>query len=143
MKLIHYARIKNGKLELKQRSVFYSDIEKLKDGEYILTLEKKTKKRSLSQNAYYHTVVVPIVCDGLNDVGYRVTRTETHEFLKGRFAREEKVNEKTGEVMEIKGRTSNMTTSKMMDYFSEITQWAAEYLKVQIPQPNEQLTLIP
>ena len=61
MKLIHDVRIKNGKLDLKQLSVFYSDIEKLKDGEYILTLEKKTKKRSLSQNAYYHGVVIPIV----------------------------------------------------------------------------------
>jgi hypothetical protein len=34
-----------------------------------------------------------------------------------------------------------MTTSQMMDYFAEITQWAAEYLEVQVPQPNEQLTI--
>lgn len=34
-----------------------------------------------------------------------------------------------------------MTTVEMMEYFAEITAWAAEYLGVEIPQPGEQITI--
>lgn len=35
-----------------------------------------------------------------------------------------------------------MTTVQMMEYFAEITQWAAEFLGVQIPEPGEQIKLL-
>jgi len=141
MRLIANCRIIEGELRFKQRSTFLSDLKQLKNGDYILILEKKRKKRSLSQNAYYWGVVVENVKSGLLDIGYRMTKDDTHEFLKGKFHIIEKVNENTGEILKAVGSTSEMTTSQMMDYFSEITQWAAEYLNIQIPQPNEQLQI--
>ena len=141
MKLIADIRIENGTLKFKQRSTVLSDIAQMRDGEYVMTIERKQRKRSLMQNAYYWGVVVPLVKEGLLDVGYRMTTEAVHEYLKGQFSITEIVNERTGEVLKSIGSTSEMTTSKMMDYFAEITQWAAEYLNVQIPQPNEQLKI--
>ena len=141
MKLIADIRIENGTLKFKQRSTVLSDIAQMRDGEYVMTIERKRRKRSLMQNAYYWGVVVPLVKEGLLDVGYRMTTEAVHEYLKGQFPITEIVNERTGEVLKSIGSTSEMTTSQMMDYFAEITQWAAEYLNVQIPQPNEQLKI--
>ena len=141
MKLIADIRIENGTLKFKQRSTVLSDIAQMRDGEYVMTIERKRRKRSLMQNAYYWGVVVPLVKEGLLDVGYRMTTEAVHEYLKGQFSITEIVNERTGEVLKSIGSTSEMTTSKMMDYFAEITQWAAEYLNVQIPNPGEQLKI--
>lgn len=141
MKIIQDVRIKGGKLDLKQRNSFLSDIQKLKDGDYLLTIEKKRVKRSLSQNAYYWGCIIPIVKDGLNDVGYKMTKEAVHEYLKGEFNVTEVINERTGEILKGVGSTSEMSTSQMMDYFAEISRWAAEYLNIQIPEPNEQLRI--
>ena len=37
--------------------------------------------------------------------------------------------------------TAELTTTQMMDYVSEIQQFAAEYLNVIIPDPNEQIEI--
>lgn len=141
MRIIESCRIRNGKLELKQKSVFVSDISKFKDGEYVITIERQKKKRSLEQNRYYWGVIVPIVKAGLIDAGWRVTTAQVHEDLKRDFNLIEIVNEKNGEIKNSIGSTSEMSSSQMMDYFAKITQWAAEYLNVQIPAPNEQLQI--
>jgi len=78
---------------------------------------------------------------GLTDAGYRVSKESTHEFLKSTFNKLELVNELTGEILPSIGSTSQMSTVQMMDYFAEITQWAAEFLNVQIPLPGEQIEI--
>ena len=141
MKLLADCRIVNGELQLKKRSTFTSDCRKLRDGDYVLTIERQGKKRSLNQNGFYWGVVVPLVKEGMNDVGYRMTTESTHEFLKGNFNIVEIVNEKNGEILKCVGSTTQMTTSQMGEYFDKIIQWAAEYLNVQIPYPNEQIQI--
>ncbi len=141
MKITQNIRIKGGRLEFPKRSDFLSDVAKMRDGEYLMTIERRKSKRSLSQNAYYWGVIIPLVKQGLNDVGYKVTTEATHEYLKGTFNIVELINENTGEVLKSIGSTTEMSTSKMMDYFASITQWAAEFLNIQIPEPNEQLQI--
>lgn len=141
MRIVQNITIRGGKLVLPHRSQLISDIKIFKDGDYVLTIEKKSKKRSLSQNAYYWGVVVPLVKKGLNDVGYRMTTETTHDYLKTNFNIIEIANEINGEIISFIGSTTEMSTSQMMDYFAKITQWAAEYLGVQIPEPNEQLKI--
>ena len=136
--LTYSGKVKNGELKIVNRSQFNRELEYFEGKDVEVQVRKKRKKRSLMQNAYYFGVVVPCVVEGLKDVGYRVNRELTHEFLKSKFAREEIVNEETSEVLSIIGSTAKMTTSKMMDYFAEITQWAAEFLNIQIPLPGEQ-----
>ena len=107
-----------------------------------LTIQRKRKRRSLMQNAYYYGVVLPIVQKGLTDAGYKVSKESTHEFLKATFFKQELVNDQTGEILQTVGSTSQMTTVQMMEYFEDITQWAVEFLNIQIPQPNEQIKLL-
>ena len=141
MKAIAGARIKSGKLTFKQRSVFLDDISKLKDGDYIVTVERQKKTRSIQQSRYYWGVVVPLVKDGLNDIGYKLTTESVHEFLKGQFNVKEIINENSGEILKAVGSTTELTTSGMMEYFAQIQQWATEYLNIYIPDPNQQTTL--
>ena len=107
-----------------------------------LTIQRKRKRRSLMQNAYYFGVVLPIVCKGLQDAGYKVSKESTHEFLKATFFKQELVNETTGEILQTVGSTAQMTTVQMMEYFEDITRWAVEFLNVQIPLPGEQIELL-
>jgi tRNA/tmRNA/rRNA uracil-C5-methylase (TrmA/RlmC/RlmD family) len=86
-------------------------------------------------------VVVPLVRQGLFDVGYRYTNEEVHTMLKEMFWKVEKVNEKTGEIKMITGSTTQMTTVDKMDYLEQIIQWAAEFLGVIIPAPGEQTNI--
>ena len=34
-----------------------------------------------------------------------------------------------------------MTTSQFMDYIVDIQKWSAEFLNVQIPNPNEEILM--
>lgn len=106
-----------------------------------ITIQKKRKARSLLQNAYYHGVIIPVVQCGLLDAGYKVGKEETHDFLKSMFLKVEIVNEQTGEILHSVGSTSKLSTVEAMEYFQQITIWAAEFLNVEIPAPGEQLEI--
>lgn len=115
---------------------------RLKDGRYIVKIDN-FNKRSLNQNAYYHGVVVPLVKDGLNEMGYKEIRTneDAHEVLKSMFLKKQIPNEH-GEFIELNGSTAKLTTVEFMEFKEDIQQWAAEYLGINIPDPNEQLSFI-
>jgi len=105
---------------------------------------KKKKHRSSEQNRYYWGVVVPMVCDGFNDLGNPVTSSNPddldaiHEFLKRRFLQPLNLHDANGEVHEVRYTTTDLSTSGMMDYIAQIQQFAAEYLNVTIPDPGQQ-----
>jgi len=106
-----------------------------------VTIQKKRKARSLPQLKYYWGVIIPVVQSGLFDAGYKVGKEETHDFLKSMFLKVELVNEQTGEILQSVGSTSKLSTVEAMEYFQEITQWAAEFLNVEIPAPGEQIKI--
>lgn len=141
MKILAYSRIKNGQLTFNQRSKLIEDLKMLRDGDYLVTIERERKTRGLQQNKYYWGVVVPLVKQGLLDIGYRLTTEAVHEYLKGQFNIKEIVNENSGEILKAVGSTTEMSTVEMIAYFEAINQWASEYLNVEIPEPNQQLTI--
>ncbi|WP_315823045.1 hypothetical protein [Paraflavitalea speifideaquila] len=109
-----------------------------KGKEIKVKFERKAKTRSLPQNNYYWGVVVVEVRLGLLNIGYDMTTEEVHEFLKGNFNKQQLVNS-DGVVMEFGGSTTEMTTVQMMEYVDKIAQWAAEYLSITIPLPDQEL----
>jgi len=140
MKLIYNATTKSGKLHIFRRKEFLEDVLRVfPDKDLVISVEKKTRKRSLNQNNFYWGVVVPLVREGLFDVGYRFTIEETHDHLKREFLKKEKVNYQTGEILQTTGSTQELTTSEFMDFIAEIQQWSVEYLNTEIPDPGEQL----
>jgi hypothetical protein len=114
----------------------------LKDGYYLVSIKLKNS-RSLPQNAFYWAVVVPMVKKGFQDIGYNEVTSDniTHEILKAKFLRTE-IGQETGYPVEVIRSTAELTTVEFMEYIANIQQFAAEFLNVIIPDPNQQLTIL-
>lgn len=141
-KLIYTGEMREGGLHIFRRNELLKMLDTHFMGKKLeIIFRIKRKRRSLSQNAYYWGVIIPMIYTGMLDAGWQMDTEEVHDYLKKQFNIKEFINEQTGEIIKSIGSTTKMTTVDMMDYFAEITQWAAEFLNVKIPEPNEQLTI--
>lgn len=111
----------------------------MKDGRHLLT-SKDFRKRSLQQNAYYWAVVVPMVRRGLFDAGFdeAINDEIAHEVIKRVHLKKEIVSKQTGDMIEIPGSTTKLSIPEFNDFLEKVCRWAAEYLGVVIPSPNEE-----
>lgn len=133
--------VENGNLK-RNRNLIKDAIASFEGKEITIKIEKAKKKRSNPQNAYMWGVVIPIVQNCLKDSGNVFSGSQTHELLKYKFLKETiLVNETTGEFVERIKSSTELSTSQMMDYFAEIREWVFDFWGVQIPEPNESLTL--
>lgn len=110
----------------------------LKPGRYRVRVDEYSK-RSLPQNAYYWSTVVPLVYKALRDAGFDAVRNhdDAHEVMKHLFL---KVSEQRGEVLiERVKSTTELTKMEFSEYIEHITLWAWDYLQVTIPAPGQQL----
>ena len=114
----------------------------LKDGKHLVTV-KDFRKRSLPQNAYYWGVMVPLVKKGLYDAGYDDVRTndDAHEIIKHIHLRKRMVSKHTGDVIDIAGSSAELKVSEFNVFIENICKWAAEYLGIVIPSPNEEMAM--
>lgn len=114
----------------------------LEDGRYRVTVNSY-KKRSLLQNNYYWSCMVPMVKDGLRDAGYNEVKTneDAHEVLKQLFLKRKLLNEINGDEIVIPGSTAKLTTVEFNLFIDDVIQWAATYLSITIPLPNEPIVM--
>jgi hypothetical protein len=140
MKLTYFGTVNQGVLRITNRKRFDSDLQNFEGKQVELTLTKKSKKRSLMQNNSYWGYMIPMIKDGLKAMGIESGEIEIHEFLKGRFNNKQVVNP-DGLFIELPLSTTTLTTTEFMAYFASIQQWAAEFLNIQIPDPNTQTNL--
>lgn len=144
-KLTYYGKVEeNGVFTIHNRNAFIRDLVVFRGKRVQITVEKVRSKRSIFQNSFYWAVVCPCVQLGLYEAGWSEIKTpvNAHDRMKELFLKKSVVNEKTGEVHESIGSTKELTKSEFMDYIAEIQQWAAEYLGVVIPDPNEQAEIL-
>lgn len=133
--IIRKVQIQEGKLIL-EREEFAKEISYQKDGDYLLTIKKIYKNRTIPQNSYYWGKVVEDIVNAINasrDVTNRVDKDGVHEFLTQEFA----PNKDLGDGMQIKIRTHEMDTVQFEQYLSDCRQWAAIFLGIYIEEPNE------
>jgi hypothetical protein len=135
------AKVNKGSLALTNRPLFNDTIACLRDGDYIMEIKEKKKKRSNSQNGYLWAVVNQMVCKRLIELGHDVDMEETHDFLKASFNYKEVINENTGEVFKIPKGTSALSTEEFSEYIERVIRFGAEVLDIQIPLPNEQMEI--
>lgn len=121
---------------------FKNALKDLKDGKHLVTV-KDYRKRSLSQNAYYWGVIVPLVKNGLYEAGFDEVKTtaDAHEVMKHVLLRNRLVSKQTGDVIDIAGSSSKLTIPEFNNYIETICKWASEYLGVVIPTPGEELAM--
>lgn len=119
---------------------FRKFIKEIPDGKHLVKIENRNK-RTLSQNGYYFAIL-PFIKDALHDIGYNEIRDkdDVHILLRQMFLKRRIVNENTGEIIgELSRSTTDLTVKEFGEYLDRITQWCAEYLLMDLPQPNSQL----
>lgn len=130
-----------GELKLPEKQLLVEWLKTNPNKSIELEIKVRRKKRSNDQNAYMWGVVIPMVCTALRNLGHDVDEEETHEFLKSKFNSKKLANE-NGEFIDLPTSTTKLTTVEMMDYIASIQMWAAEFLGIVIPDPNQQLMIV-
>lgn len=133
--------IVNGKIKRNKNTVIKAF--KAFEGKTITLIIKPFRKtRSNSQNAYHWAVIVPLWQNILQEEwGEFPTKNEVHEFLKYNCNYEEKVVEETGEIIRMSKSTVKNTTVDQEEFHEKARRLALEMFNVEIPLPNEQITI--
>lgn len=122
--------VQEGKKYMPQEQVYRSVMQNLKDGNYILSIKKLSKKRSLAQNSYYWFVMT-LVAD---ELGYEDPK-DVHEGMKMQFLVD---NSKR---IPFIGSTTKLSTQEMADFMNRCFKFI-EGLGIKIPSPEEAYILI-
>lgn len=130
-----------GDLIIQHRDLLDEFCKRFPGKKWLLKIMRRSAKRSHPQNRYYWGVVVHMIRMGLLNLGHDLNKDEVHGFLKQKFNAVQIVNG-DGVVEEIPGSTATLNKIQFGEYLEKIFQWAAEYLNITIPPPNEKLTLL-
>lgn len=112
-----------------------------KGKQFTMTVARKKKKRSNDQNEYYWAVVVPMVQAAMNEYGSDYSKQETHEYLKKEFNWVE-IEVREGNYIKAPQSTTKLSTVDFIIYLDKIYLFASEVLGIEIPQPNQQMTIL-
>jgi hypothetical protein len=122
----HFATVNSGKIIFSDFIKWQKNINQLSGCEVYLTISKKTKQRSLNENAYYWGVVLPLAADFL---GYTID--EAHEAFKWQFLRV--YSDK--KLPSVKS-TADLSTVEFEAYLTKIREELST-MGCFIPLPNE------
>lgn len=141
MKVVINSRVENNKLA-RNRKMLAHVITEFNGKDITITIVNKRKVRSSPQNRYYWGVVVVLIQAAmLESWGERYNKEEIHEMLKSKFLYTEKVNEATGEIIQMGRSTTDNTTAQQEEYHIDCREFAKEWFNVEIPLPNEQIEI--
>lgn len=144
MKIQILTNVQNGNLK-RNRNLIIDAIASFEGRGLILTLEPIKKKRSNPQNSFYWGAVLPLIQAGLKDATGEIRSCENihYNILLRMFAPvRELYSQESGVCITEYLSSSEMTTTQFMEYIMEIQKWAAEFLNIQIPDPNEQVSIL-
>lgn len=118
------------KMSDRERKRMSDYIKTLKNGTHLnVTIKKHKKERTNPQNAYYWSVIIPILGDHF---GY--DKIDMHEALKAKF------NSKPNPIDDnlwIAESTTKLSTVEFNEYLDVIKRWASMDHGVYLPEPNE------
>jgi len=134
--LKYFGKVDDGKLTIFQRGDMVSGLRNLGSG-FVEIIIRLAGKRSSPQNRYYWGAMLPIVKDGLKAVGIEMSKEQTHELLKFKFLKREFITT-DGDILQSVCSTTELSTKEFNEYIESIQIWSAEYLNVNIPDPNQQ-----
>ena len=125
---IFTGRTSRGKLLYDAPARFIAYLAKLGDSRVEVVVRKPKSQRSIQQNKAYWGIPVEIIAEYL---GWE--KDAVHIALKEKFASHR--DEKTG--LLVIESTAAMDTKRFNKYYEDIQRWAAEFLGVDVPSPNE------
>lgn len=126
------ATVRDGKLFIRNRRAFDVQVAFMQNGWQLeLTLQRKRATRSIQANAYYWGVVLHLISDCTGD-----TPDDLHDYFKRRFNPKPLAIAQEGEDAVTGGSTRDMNTNQFYEYIERIRQFAAEFLDINIPDPE-------
>jgi hypothetical protein len=146
-KLRYIGSVKDGVINMPKK--VRKDIINAFDGrQFVATYERKKKKRSIAQNAYYWGVVIDRAIVGFKEVSpdILINPETVHQFFKERFLPmvvgelQPIVNKQTGEIVVMPYTTTKLSPSEFSDYIHFIDQFCMNFLDVKEldPMPVEE-----
>lgn len=118
--------ISSGKMTNFNRDAFGQFISRLKNGKYILVIEKDHPRRTSPENRYYWGVVLKLIAE---HTGY--STEECHAIFKDKFLSYEKFHRRFSR------STTKLKTVEFEEYLENIRRFAATDLQVYVPEPNQ------
>lgn len=140
MKLQLHGTVQGGSLKLVNRELLSQWLAKHEGKPVELVIQKKRKRRSNQQSAYYWGVVIQMLTYQFNQLGHHWSEEDTHAAMKAKFNPVQVVGIE-GEIIELPGTTTTLTTVDFEIYLDKIRLWAAEFLGLHIPAPNEPMQI--
>jgi len=122
---IHKGIVKNGVFFPLNKEKYNTWLQGL-SGEVELTVRPPMKHRTSPENRYYFGVVIEMISD---ETG--ASPEDVHQEMKRMFLRV------GGEKIPITKSTTELSTIEFEDYVAKIRMWAASFLNLTIPLPNE------
>lgn len=125
----------------RNRNLVLNAIKYFNGKDVVITFSKHKKSRSNNQNRFYWGVVLPLVQKGLLDATGELRSNDNihYKILLPLFApTNEIVNVDSGECINERLTSSEMTTTQFCEYILEVQKWGAEFLGIDIPSPNEE-----
>lgn len=124
-----------GKLHIVHRKRFIEAMKTFAGKNVEITVKVKKSYRTLSQNAYYWSVVIPHIREGFRELwGEYMHPEDVHHEMKSRFlVRAEVTDPETGEVKHFLGSTSDLSKSAFAEYVDDCIGFAAQHLDVVVP----------
>ncbi len=129
MKKLYRGRVEKGKVVLYNQREYDMLVYSLNEKEIEITLAKIVKKRSLSQNNYFHGVILPLASEY---TGYSVI--EMKEVLRMLFL--SYTIQINGEIFKVGRSTASLSTVEFEEFNSQCRHWGDEQ-GIYIPEPNE------
>lgn len=124
--------IRGGRLKITR----FPALESLRDGPVDIAVTRRRATRSAVQNNFWWGVVVALLSE---HTGF--SPDEMHDVLKAKFLpRRLAVTDGNGEIVNefvVGGSTTRLSTLEFGELIERVRQWAADYLGVLIPEPNE------
>lgn len=142
MKWTGTAYLQDGVLKLRNTQSATKFCQSLNANEFLVTIEKKKSKRSLSQNTYYWSCVVPTVLHGFTELGNNMDLEMVHEFIKSEFNYIEIVNMETAEVKRVPKSTASLSKSEFSDMIDKLNIFCSEWFGFNIPEAGQQTEIV-
>ncbi len=120
--------VEYGQLRLDNVADFKKYLSGLEGKKVQVSVRKYKTSRSLKQNAYYWSVIIPIIADWAGEDD----REAIHEALKEKFL---KVRNSKG--LKIVQSTAKLTTTEFEIYLEKVKRWASIECELIIPDPNK------
>lgn len=141
MKVHVHTTVQNGRIS-RNRDALAIAVGQFEGKEITITIQRKKKERSSQQNRYYWGVIIELIHHAIREAwGEPLSKDEIHDMMRTKYCHIEAVKGETGEIMVIPKSTTSLSTHEAEEYFELCRNWAAEWLGIEIPLPNEQLMI--